>query len=1428
MPLLQSEGDENSDIQGQHTKIPSHTKPSEKQKKVKMKKKQKIILFGASLRGLQVLNHVRDHYIIIGFVDNDKNKQGSSVSGIMVYAPSMIMELNPDIVFISSMYSPEIYHQIVRMGFPARKIRNVGNKWTSVLSAPPAQTGRYGSDAALTYPVNLILSNRKQYPQLIYRHAEAIALALTEKYSEAVSRLHSLMLSDLHDPMLQGTASRIFGILQKKAQKEDTEIMSSSGWITFSKEWFKLGLAPSPEQTVLVSVIVPVYKTEAFLAKCLDSLTQQTLGNLQIIIVNDESPDQSQVIIDAYQNRFPDLIESYNKPNGGLSSARNHGMKHARGQFIGFVDSDDFVEPNMYETLWDAAHLNHLQISIGQYYHYPIGGRIAVNGALLLEDNLVYHGRDFLLQSNVMVVWNKIYDRSLVNPIPFPDTWFEDVAWSPIVLSFAERIGYVPVPFYHYIRRDNAQTAAMADPRTLQGITAMQYALNHCKTEEREAVVYMALRRLLFEAQHRIGYADRYYAAIKELENDIKHNRYIKENRWLNTQAKRLLYNRPLIPKVLYYARFDSAPPSSQQLLCEESWQKKLMLCDGQVYQLNTQNCNMELNPGVSAAYKRGEFKLLGDYFRLKSLCEKGGIAISSNVRANAFIAKKLTLGAFFSYNDKMEIFDGIFAAIPRHEVTMLALKKMDALMTAEPVPENALSLSIKESLQELYHFSADGARFNYGGQTFVFTEDIFFTNMGNNDPNARFSTVNITECIRKNECLSQDGRIDNLKCLELESLKRYVERCETTVREEMEKRLKALFADAEELSDIKGRPLWKTYETLSRVLNEYKKYRQTRTLFKQDKELSRRAQYSHFLTRLKVNPKLVLLESFYGRGLLSSPYALFLAWQKRPDFKTFHFVWVLDDCSKHGVLISEYSSSFSNIGFVDRSSIDYYRHLASAGYLINDVSFPFDFVKRDEQIYINTWHSITVKTLGYDIPGNPLDQKNVIRNFLSCDYFLAPNTFMREQIFLQTHRMSGLYPGKILEEGHPRDDLTFSCTREEIIAEWKNAGVHIQGAKKIIMYAPTWRGTNVHAPSDDIDEYKDVLQKIRFGIDQTEFDVVLRVHHLADAKVRKEKELSGIVIPSSIDANRCFCAVDVLITDYSSIYFDFMVTRKPVLFYIKDLETYKKYRGVYFSPEELPGPATADLPKLVEYLRNLDQTQEQFHEIYEKTKAWACPHEDGHVSERVLTAVLDGKETSHLFSDDTKDKKKILFYAGPMLDTHSTLSLFTILQKIDRRGYDISVLIDDRGSTEALRHAERLLKMGCRPLGRSDHTVFSAREYNSLEVTKRKKTLNPRQSALINKAMKREWRRCFGLAHFDFIVNLDNESTFHAYLLLNGSAGKKIVFQRFDEIRTPQIPSQKHIPVTYAQYDIAAFDESEIIAAIGASYVPCSIESTI
>ena len=125
-----------------------------------------------------------------------------------------------------------------------------------------------------------------------------------------------------------------------------------------------------------VSVIVPVYNTEKYLEKCLNSLVQQTLDEIEIIVVDDGSPDNSQAIISKYAEQYPNKIISLKKKNGGLGDARNFGLEYAAGEFIGFVDSDDWVDTKMYETMYkeaingyDIVLCDYIELTDGKYDH---------------------------------------------------------------------------------------------------------------------------------------------------------------------------------------------------------------------------------------------------------------------------------------------------------------------------------------------------------------------------------------------------------------------------------------------------------------------------------------------------------------------------------------------------------------------------------------------------------------------------------------------------------------------------------------------------------------------------------------------------------------------------------------------------------------------------------------------------------------------------------------------------------------------------------------------------------------------------------------------------------------------------------------------------------------------------------------------------
>ena len=122
------------------------------------------------------------------------------------------------------------------------------------------------------------------------------------------------------------------------------------------------------EKKYKVSVIVPVYNVEKYLAQCLDSLVNQTLDALQVIVVNDGSPDNSQEIIDRYVALFPNKVFGYIKKNGGLGDARNYGVQFADGEYIAFVDSDDWVDEKMFEQMYNFAIKGKHQIVISDMY----------------------------------------------------------------------------------------------------------------------------------------------------------------------------------------------------------------------------------------------------------------------------------------------------------------------------------------------------------------------------------------------------------------------------------------------------------------------------------------------------------------------------------------------------------------------------------------------------------------------------------------------------------------------------------------------------------------------------------------------------------------------------------------------------------------------------------------------------------------------------------------------------------------------------------------------------------------------------------------------------------------------------------------------------------------------------------------------------
>lgn len=227
-----------------------------------------------------------------------------------------------------------------------------------------------------------------------------------------------------------------------------------------------------------VSVIVPVYNVEAYLAKCVQSLLDQTFSDLEILLVDDGSTDKSLAICDEYAAKDA-RIRVIHKENGGLSSARNAGIEAARGRYIGFVDSDDYVEPEMYERLYTLAEREGADIAIGSFrYCYADREKaFTVETAPSVCTGREALGRALRREGIANYVWTRLVRREIFDRgLRFAEgRVFEDVHIMPEMLLAAEKVAVDDRPMYNYVKRAGSIATGDFSPRSMDCIWAYEY-----------------------------------------------------------------------------------------------------------------------------------------------------------------------------------------------------------------------------------------------------------------------------------------------------------------------------------------------------------------------------------------------------------------------------------------------------------------------------------------------------------------------------------------------------------------------------------------------------------------------------------------------------------------------------------------------------------------------------------------------------------------------------------------------------------------------------------------------------------------------------------------------------------------------------------------------------------------------------------------
>ena len=275
-----------------------------------------------------------------------------------------------------------------------------------------------------------------------------------------------------------------------------------------------------------VSVIVPVYNVENYIEKCLDSLVNQTLKDIEIIVVNDGSTDGSKEKIQKYLQKY-DNIKYLEKENGGLSDARNFGMPQAMGEYMAFLDSDDYVEPSIYEKMYKVAiEENSDMVECDFLWEYP--------NKVRLDTGKIYNNKKEMIEFARVVAWNKLIRREILEQtkIEFPfGLRYEDVEFFYKLVPYLNKVSFVKEGLVHYVQR-NTSIANTQNIRTKEIFTVFDNILNYYKDnnlydEYKDELEYSYIRILLCSSLKRMCKIDdktERKLALEETWNNINSN----------------------------------------------------------------------------------------------------------------------------------------------------------------------------------------------------------------------------------------------------------------------------------------------------------------------------------------------------------------------------------------------------------------------------------------------------------------------------------------------------------------------------------------------------------------------------------------------------------------------------------------------------------------------------------------------------------------------------------------------------------------------------------------------------------------------------------------------------------------------------------------------------------------------------------------
>ena len=359
---------------------------------------------------------------------------------------------------------------------------------------------------------------------------------------------------------------------------------------------------------------------------------------------------------------------------------------------------------------------------------------------------------------------------------------------------------------------------------------------------------------------------------------------------------------------------------------------------------------------------------------------------------------------------------------------------------------------------------------------------------------------------------------------------------------------------------------------------------------------LMRNAMYGMYRVRYtlrgintRIDDKLIIFGAYNGRSYACSPKSVYEYMIHDNRFSEYRFVWLFDDPENYRLLEKN-----RNTRVIRNQSRECEKYLHMAKYWIFNFRALDHWLPVNGQIYIQCWHGTPLKRLGYDIT-NSDNAMNSVREIRSkyrtdtkrLDYLLSPCRFVTEK-FTSAWNLKAFGKGDaVLEIGYPRNDFLNRYTRENVDAVKRGLDLD-KCSKKIILYAPTWRDNQYDSESGYVYDNPVDFEFLRKELGD-DYIILFRAHYLV-ADNFDFAAYDGFIYDVSQydDINELYVISDILITDYSSVFFDYAILERPMLFYMYDMEEYRdEMRGFYLNVEDLPGPVLRNEKELVKAIKS-------------------------------------------------------------------------------------------------------------------------------------------------------------------------------------------------------------------------------------------------